>query len=349
MTDPKDLPESAVDTRRSFVQKGAASLNLSFTGPPRDFHFLLLPKLTMLAFSAAVEPLRIANQVTKHTLYRWYTMTPDGAPVTCSNGVPIMPDGAMHTLDRNDTVFVCSGVEPAYAASEQVLAWLRRQKSVGVTLGGICTGSFALAQAGLLSDQPFTLHWENQPAFREVFATLEPSGNLYEVGQNLLTCGGGSAATDMMLDIIERDHGRDLAIIVADMCIHMRSSNRKAPQKSALSVAIGSRNQRLLNAMQMMGETLEEPLSVNDIAKRLGISRRQLERLFKRYAGVSPSRFYYDLRISRAHALLNETNMSVTEIAMATGFSSTAHLASQFRRKFGVAPQGFRKGWQSGA
>lgn len=332
-----------------FVQKGAASLNLGYDGPPRDFHFLLLPKLTMLAFASAVEPLRIANQVTKRPLYRWYTVTADGAPVRCSNGVRITPDSGFKTLGVKDTIFVCAGVEPQQAGSPLDLAWLRRQRSFGVTMGGICTGAFALARAGMLGDVPFTLHWENQPAFRETYPTLEPTGNLYEIEDRLLTCGGGSAATDMMLELIEAEHGRELALIVADMCIHMRSSNRKAPQKSALSVAIGSRNQHLLNAIQIMHERVEDPVQIEDICEQLAVSRRQIERLFKKYTGVTPSRFYYDLRIERAHALLNETNMSVTEIAVATGFSGSDHLGAQFRKKYGVSPKVFRKGWAARA
>lgn len=330
-----------------FIPKGAASLNVSYDGPPRDFHFLLLPKLTMLAFSSAVEPLRVANQVTKRMLYRWYTVTADGVAVRCSNGVRITPDMGLPKLGGKDTVFVCSGVEPNEAAQPIDLAWLRRQRSFGATMGGICSGAFALAQAGLIGDRAFTLHWENQPSFREHFPDLEPTQNLYEIEDKLLTCGGGSAATDMMLEIIENDHGRELAVIVADMCIHARASNRKAPQKSALSVAIGSRNQHLLNAIQLMTDRLEDPLQIEDICDQLDVSRRQLERLFKKYTNVSPSRFYYDLRISRAHALLNETNMSVTEIAAATGFNSTDHLSVQFRKKFGVSPKAFRKGWSA--
>lgn len=330
-----------------FIQKGAASLNLQSDTARKDFYFLLLPKLTMLAFSSAVEPLRIANQVTKRELYRWFTLTEDGKPVKCSNGVTITPDSSLIDTPSAATVFVCSGVEPIKAASDSGLSWLRKHYKHGGSLGGICTGSFALARAGLLSNRKFTLHWENQPGFVEHFPELVPTQNLYERDGRILTCGGGSAATDMMLDMIEADHGRDLAIIVADMCIHKRSSDRRAPQKSAFSVAIGTRNQRLLNAMQVMSETVEDPMGMTELCETLDISRRQLERLFKRYVNQSPTQFYYDLRVSRAHALLNETNMSVTQIAMATGFNSTTHLARQFKSKFGVSPHVFRKGWSS--
>ena len=328
-----------------FIPKGAASFKLEFDGPPVDFYFLLLPRLTMLAFSSAVEPLRIANQVTNKELFRWFTMTPDGLPVRCSNRVLITPDRAMEPVPREAYSFVCSGTEPLEACSDDALFWIRRQRAFGGRVGGICSGAFALAKAGVLEDRQFTLHWENQPSFQESFPGLVPTPNLYENDSGLMTCGGGGAATDMMLDLIEREHGRDLAIVVADMCIHARSHNREAPQKSAYSVVLGSRNTRLIKAMQMMQDNIEEPVDVSDIADEIQISRRQLERLFKRYVNMTPNRFYYDLRISRAHALLNETNMTVTEISIACGFSSTGQFGKRFKEKFGVSPQGFRKGW----
>ena len=330
-----------------FIQKGAARLDLKQNTKTREFYFVLLPKLTMLAFSAAVEPLRIANQLTKTELYRWYTMTPDGRTVTCSNGVKITPDMALKSPPKGATSFICSGVEPLSAAEPKTLNWIRRENRMGATLGGICTGAFALAQANIIGNRSFTVHWENQPSFIESFQEHLPTQNLYEKDCRLITCGGGSASTDMMLDLIETDHGREIAIVISDMCIHKRASERQAPQKSSISVAIGSRNQRLLHAIQVMNETVEDPLPLLELCATLQISRRQLERLFKKYTHQSPTQFYYGLRLERAHGLLNETNLPITEIAMATGFNSTSHLARHFRAKFGVSPKAFRKGWKT--
>ena len=330
---------------RSFVPKGAASFSVSFDGPPRDFYFLLLPRLTMLAFSAAVEPLRVANQVANRALYRWFVMTEDGAPIRCSNGILITPDSGLQNLPKSATAFVCAGTEPGHSTSPRATAWISRQRAFGCQVGGICTGAFALARAGLLEGRKFTLHWENQPAFAESFTGLEPTGNLYENDRGLMTCGGGSAATDMMLAMIEKDHGKDLAVVVADMCIHFRSASREAPQKSAYSVALSSRSPHLIAAMQFMKDNIETPAEIDDVAERANISRRQLERLFKRHIGVSPAQFYIDQRVSRAHALLNETSMSINEIAVATGFSSSSQLSLRFRKRFGKSPGAFRKSW----
>ncbi|WP_412562410.1 GlxA family transcriptional regulator [Thalassobius sp. MITS945101] len=329
-----------------FIQRAAsANFPMDFDGPPEDFYFLLLPKATMLAVASAIEPLRIANQLTKRQLYRWYTMSDTGLPVTCSNGMTVTPDMALEPLPSNSYGFVCSGVEPQDTVTPAALNWLRKEDRFGRRLGSICSGAFALARAGILTNRRFTMHWENQPGFLEEFPDLQPSPNLFEVDGRVMTCGGGNSALDMMLTLIEQRHGSELAIMVADMCIHMRSGAHHAPQRSANSVAIGCRNRNLLAAIRIMEEEIEDPLSMDDIADRLGVSRRQVERLFKRYLNQSPISYYNDLRLSRAYGMLNETDLTVTEIAAATGFRSSSHMARVFREKYGSSPNAHRKSW----
>lgn len=336
-------------TERSFVPRGAASLTVAYEGPPRDYYFLLLPKLTLLAFTSALEPLRVANQVTGRELYRWYVMTEDGAPVSCSCGVTITPDMPLRDVPRHAAAFVCGGIEPLESTSARASAWISKQRAFGAQIGGICTGAFALARAGLLTGRRFTLHWENQPAFMETFLDLTPTENLYENDNGLITCGGGSAATDMMLAVIEADFGPELATITADMCLHNRAENRAVPQRSAYASAIGSRNPRLIAAVEFMRAHLEDPVDMADVAGHIGLSRRQLERLFRRYISVTPAQFYLDLRVTRAHALLNETNMTVAQIAAATGFTSSSQLSQRFRKRYGKSPSAYRKGWSQPA
>lgn len=328
----------------SFVPRGAASLRVEYDGAPKDYYFVLLPKLTLLAFTSALEPLRVANQVSGKALYRWFVMTEGGAPVQCSCGVHITPDSDLQALPKAAQVFVCAGIEPHQTSSANVTRWLARQAAHGVHPGGICTGAFALAKAGLLQDRRFTLHWENQPAFREIYSGLEPTGHLYEIDEKLLTCGGGSAASDMMLELIERDHGPALAGIVADMCLHRRAGHSDAPQRPAYAAALGSRNPQLMTATDVMARHLEEPLDIEAVAALAGLSRRQLERHFRRYLSITPAQYYLELRISRAHALLNETALSVAEIAAACGFASSAQLARHFRARYGETPRRYRMG-----
>lgn len=332
-------------TEKNFVPKGAASFNLDYEGTAKDMYFLLLPKLTMLALSAALEPLRIANQICGKELYRWYLMSEGGVPVRCSNEVLITPDSDLKQLPKESRLFVCSGIEPLKSTTKKTLSWLNQQSVFGSKLGSICTGAFALADLGLLGDRRFTLHWENQPSFCEAYPDLVPSRNLYEIDRGLMTCGGGNSATDMMLDMIEADFGKELAVVVSDMCIHLRSNTNQTIQKSGYSVALGSRNPKLIGAVRLMNENIEDPLKLTEIADYTGVSRRQLERLFQKYLGQSPVDYYTDLRVSRAYALLSETEMSVGDIAVATGFGSKTHLIMRFKKKYHQTPMSFRRGW----
>jgi transcriptional regulator GlxA family with amidase domain len=335
--------------RSRFLQKGAASFPIRYDGPIREFYFALLPKLTMLALSSAIEPLRIANQIAQQELYRWHTMSADGKPVTCSNNLTVVPDGKLAPVARTATVFACSGVEPLETLDPAVTGWVRHQRKLGSRIGGLCTGAFTLAKAGLLGKARFTLHWENQTAFIESFVDLLPSMNLYELEDGIITAAGGSAATDLMLKLIEADHGPKFALVVADMCLHGRSNAANAAQRSSASVTLGSRNQHLIAAVQLMQENLEDPLGMSEIAAYVGLSRRQLERNFATHLGTSPRKYYVDLRIARAYALLSETNLSVQAIAAATGFETGSNLARLFRAKYGQSPSGFSKSWNNHA
>ena len=331
------------DTR--FLPKGAATVCFDSDVPSKKFCFLLLPKTTMLAFSAAIEPLRIANQLTQKPLFEWYTLSPDGNPVNCSNGIPVQVDCGLVDLDRGDSVFVCAGTEPAQSCDNSVLNWIRRQYTHGVGMGSICTGAFALARAGLLKKRCFTLHWENIPAFNELFPGLEPTRNFYEIDRDLHTCGGGHAATDMMLEIIEEHCGSHLASCVAEMCLHRRPGAEMSRQISPVSSMTGCRNQYLINAVRLMQSNLEEPLEIDQIARIISLSRRQLERLFQKYVGQAPGQYYLGLRLERAFSLLNETDLSVREIALASGFDNAPYFSRQFKRRFDSSPHNLRTSW----
>jgi len=325
---------------RSFVPRGAASLKIAYDGPPRDYHFLLLPKLTLLAFTSALEPLRVANQVTGKELYRWYVMTEDDATVTCSCGVTITPDTPLRDVPRGGAAFVCGGIEPNESTSRRAVGWVSRQRAFGARVGGICTGAFALARAGLLEGRRFTLHWENQPGFVETFPGLVPKRSRVVVDGDLLTCSGGSAATEMMLKIIEDDHGEDFAIAVSDMCLNSSSGDIEREQRSSIAKAISSRNPKLLHILREMYANIEEPLSLEDLARNANVSRRQMERLFTNALEETPAATYRNIKLDKARALFSETDMTVIEVAIATGFTSPSILSRSYKARFGETPYG---------
>lgn len=328
-----------------FVPPASHRICVAVPATPKDYYILLLPNATMLALSGMIEPLRVANQGAATELYRWFTVSADGAPVRCSNGIILQPDLALGDLPRTAQVMVCSGVRIQDSIDASVVSWLRRHVQHGGGVGSLCAGVFALAQAGALRGRNFTLHWENQPVFHEMFPELEPTARRYEIDKGLLSCGGGYAATDMMLEIIERDNGRKLALYVADMCMYAGAGAQDAPQKTAAAAVYGSRNPALSASIDFMAGNLESEIRTADLARSANISTRHLERLFRRHTGQSPMQFLLELRLSRAFALLNETNLFLSEITVAAGFNSQSVFSRHFRKRFGVTPHSYRRSW----
>lgn len=332
------IAEVSEADRERFVSKGAASFALATPVTPRDFYFLMLPKMTMLAFSAAVEPLRIANQLTGKCLYRWYLLSEDGGPVRCSNGVSIVVDGGLAQTRPGDTVFVCSGVDGYLAASPRTISWLRDEARHGRTMGGVCTGAFSLARAGLLQGRRFTLHWENQPAFAEIFPDLPVANQIYCRDGQVITCGGGDAGVDLIVSLIEEHYGTGLATKVAEMCLHGMPRGESNKQRLSVAAELGIRHPRLSAILNAMRDGFAGDIDLEALAASHGLSRRQMERLFHDRLKTSPAARLRDIRLDQAHSLISETEMSMMDIAVACGFQSQAALRQAYRQRFGVVP-----------
>ena len=334
---PEPLPPEITDESR-FVPAGAAFYDLGYRAGTIDYYFILLPKMTMLAFSSTVEPLRLANQLTGQCLYRWFLLSEDGGPILCSNSISINVDSALLPVRRQDAIIVCSGHDGYQAAGPKTLDMLRLHYRKGGQVGGVCTGAYTLARAGLLEGKSFTMHWDNQPAFIERFPDLAVSTHIFKKDGNIITCGGGAAGTDMMLSAIETHHGHGLAQLVTDMCVHGTQRQADVGQQSSIATAINSRNQRLIKLVRQMHDNIEEPLSFDELTALAGISKRQMERLFQRYLDVSPAQYYKNIRVDYGRNLIAETDMSITEIAFACGFTSQSNFSRAYKQRFGNNP-----------
>lgn len=322
----------------TLVPIGAAYFPVSDPGPTRRYAFVLVPGFTLLAFSSAVEPLRIANQLSQKPLYMWQILSETGQAVSSSSGIPVGASGAFDTLTKDARLFICAGNPAMAAAAPVVVTTVQRHYRFGGLAGGICTGAVALAKAGLLDGRRFTLHWENQPGFVETFPALIPTINRYEVDGRLMTCGGGAASTDLMLAIIAEDHGNDFAAMVSEMCLRTVMLGVEPEQRSSVAALMSSRNPVLIATITLMNRNIEDPLTMDSIAAATGYSRRQLERLFRDATGHAPAEFYRGLRLDRGRNLLSTTNMTLQEIATACGFESVSHFSRRFRERFGAAP-----------
>ena len=323
------------------VPKGAAYFPLETDAPTRQYAFVLVPGFTLLAFSSAVDPLRIANQLSQKPLYRWQVLSETGEPVASSSGISICVNQRIAPLPRATRLFVCSGNPPQAATAPAIVSMVQRHARFGGMVGGICTGAIALAKAGLLNDRAFTLHWENQPAFCETFPELRPTTALFEGAGAVMTCGGGAASTDMMLSIIEQDHGAEFAGIVSDMCLRKVMVGPRPEQRSSTAILLQSRNPGLLAVVGLMNSHIEDPLSLPELAERAGYSRRHIERMFLSVLGETPGNYYRGLRLDRARNLLSTTDMSLLDVATACGFGSVAHFSKSFKSRFGFPPTKF--------
>jgi transcriptional regulator GlxA family with amidase domain len=331
------------DTGARYIAKGVAHVDLTPApgAGPVAVSFVLLPKFTMLAFASAIEPLRIANQLTGQALFHWQTLSADGQPVACSNGVPVMVDAAFGTLQPEGVALVCSGVEPEAQVSAALADWLRALWRRGRTVGGLCTGAYALARAGILGGRRFTLHWENLTGFTETFPDLTPARQVFCIDDRIVTCAGGVAAADLMLELIHDRFGMALSQEVMNMCLLTQRRTEGDAQMTSLAARLGTRHEKLIEAVTFLEARIEEPFDLDACAAQLRLSRRQIERLFSRYLGVTPVRYMNDLRLQRGRALLAETDMSVTDVAIACGYASGAHFSKSFRLKYGVSPSRF--------
>lgn len=300
--------------------------------------FLLIPHFSMMAFFSAVEPLRIANRLAGRPLFRWSAYSPDGQPVEASNGMCLMVDGGLEALTNLPSLYICAGFTPERYASRPLLAALRALSRQGVTLGALDTGVHLLAKAGLLGGERVTMHWEAVAAFREEFPEVEVSDALFEVGRGRITCAGGTAALDMMLDIIARRHGVDLATAVSEQLIHASIRDRRAHQRMQISNRLGITDSRLLKIIDLMESNIEQPLETAALAEASCVSGRQLERLFRSHLGTTPGGYYLRLRLDRARQLLRQTDMAILDIAIATGFASASSLSRSYRNHFAVPP-----------
>ena len=305
---------------------------------PKQVGFLLLPEFSMMAFFAAVEPLRIANRCSGRQLYAWSIYSPDGGPVAASNVMTLLADDAIGDQAFAPTVLVCSSFNHEAYTSPQVLQWLKKLAGQGVLLGGIDTGPFVLARAGLLDGYRVTLHWESIPAFRELYPGIETTTELYEIDRQRLTSSGGTATMDLMLRFIAEDHGADLATAVSEQLIHQRVRSKSDHQRMNLAARLGVHNPTLLRSVEFMGRNLERPVPVARVAAHCSISQRQLERLFAEQLETTPKAYYLRLRLEHARELLQDTGRSVLEVALASGFGSCASLSRAYRRHFGTPP-----------
>ncbi len=315
------------------------------SAPSRRITFFLVPNFSMIAFASAIEALRLANRHVGYQAYRWRLVTLDGEDGQASNGLQVRVDGSLEDEkklmmgeDRADMVLVCAGLKVERFDSKELNGWLRQLSRGGVTLGALCTGAWTLARAGLLDGKRCAIHWEVLPGFAEAFPEADVYADLFEVDGNIYTCAGGTASLDMMFQIINEDHGETVVNRVCEQCLTDRVRNPHDRQRLPLRARLGIHDTKVLFIIELMEANISEPLSLLELARYAGLSRRQIERLFRRTMGRSPARYYLELRLDRARHLLLQSNLPVVEVAVACGFVSASHFSKCYREFYARSP-----------
>jgi len=307
------------------------------------YAFLTLANYSLIAVANALEPLRMANRLVGSHIYQWSIVSLDGQAVPSSGGLSLTPTVALEKLGPVDILFVCGGINVREAVTPPLLAQLRRLAERRAPLGGLCTGGYALARAGLLDQCKATIHWENLSSLREEFPQVRISDQLFTIDRDRYTCSGGTAPLDLMLHLIQLKLGPRISQLVSEQFIVERVRNDTDRQYVPLRAQIGPASRGLIRVAQLMEENIERPLSLDKIAKSTGLSRRQIERLFRRDLNCVPKRYYLEMRLRRARELLLQTAMPIMDITAACGFQSPPHFSKCYRSQFGHPPSAERK------
>lgn len=309
----------------------------------RRIGFYLPDTFGMLPFISALEPLRAANRYRQKHLYSWHLFGESNAPAIANNGMEQHVEGSLNEARELDRLIICGPHDPLVEENSATLSALKRIARSGTSMGALDTGTYLLAQARLLGNRRCTLHWENLPGFAEHFPDIRVSSELFEIDDGLFTCAGGDAALDMMLTLIARDHGKELAMRVAELFIHPAIRHAHEPQRMGVSQRTGVFHSGLVSCVELMEANLEQPLSTQELAEMVNMSKRHLERLFRLHLQTTPTLYYQQIRLRAAIPMLEQTSLSMSEIAVACGFSSSEYFSKRFRVCFGHSPRELRK------
>ncbi|ESW94775.1 hypothetical protein X769_31765 [Mesorhizobium sp. LSJC268A00] len=310
---------------------------------PQVFVFLLLPGLSLMSLASAIEPLRCLNRLIQRPAFLWRFASPTGVDIEASVGIPLPTLEHEAALRDADYLFLCGGLHTELNDERRYLQILREAGRRRLAVGSLSTGTRLLARAGLLAGYRCTIHWESRSAFQEEFPDLNCTNRIYEIDRDRLTCSGGTAAMDMMLHLISIRFGADLARSVANQFHHEHIRNEKEDQFGGRLEHLAYLPDKMRCAIDLMQRHVEEPITVPHIALRVGLSVRQLERRFKRHAGLSPQRYYMQLRVERGRELLIYSSLSVINVALSCGFDSASHFSTWYKRIFGKRPSESRR------
>lgn len=312
-----------------------------------DFALILARNFTLSPFALFLDTLRLAGDEGDHSgrvHYDWQVLDTVGLPIRSSCGVEVLPTARLAHPDAYDHIVVCGGLLHRGVDIDAATAeFLRAAAARGVRIAALCTGSFVLAELGLLDGYRVCVSWFHHAEFKAAFPAIDcTSEPLFLIDRDRATCPGGAGAADFAAQLVRRDLGRAPARKASHILLFERARDQ-ADRQPRGGIDLDLRRPQVRQALALMEDDLERRLSVAEIADRVGCSTRQLERLFFEETGRGPQSFYRALRLGRAHHLITSTDRSLIAIAAELGFTSAAHFGRAFRREYGVAPSSLRR------
>jgi len=311
----------------------------------RNINVVLLPRFNMMTLTAVIEPLRIANYLSTDELFKWTLHSPEPGTITASNGMQCECTALPDAKSAGDTVALFGSWGAENYENKALDHWLKRQARAGAVLIGVELGVYALARAGVLAKSHVTTHWCWKSGFEESFPRLNVCEQLYCIDRNIITCAGGTAGLDMMLQLISTEYSEQLAVEISNQILLCPWRPPESPQRAAAGSSYKDIHPNVREAMRVLEENIEEPCSIPELCNTLNVSQRSLERLFVRDTGCTIVQFSKLLRLQFARVLLASTQMSVREVSVASGFNSLSYFSQCFIRMFGKRPSEYRQAW----
>jgi transcriptional regulator GlxA family with amidase domain len=318
---------------------------VSYNKDERAFRigFLLVDGFALMSYASASEPFRAANLLAGQEIYNVRNISVHGGQSQSSGGAVVRTRAQVGEQVDYDLLIVVAGGDPSSFRDKRVFQWLRHLARRGVSLGGVSGGPLILAAAGLMEGRRMTVHWLHAPALVEISPSLLLEKSIYVIDRDRYTCAGGIAPLDMMHALIASHHGDEFATRVSEWFMHTNVRASGQPQRAGFVARYGTTSAPVIRAIEVMENHVGDPLDLGQISSLSGVGPRQLNRLFSEKLGSGTMAFYRDIRLEKAKNLLSESPLSITEIALATGFCSSAHFAKSFRNKFGSPPSSFRR------
>ena len=312
----------------------------------RRIAFCLCPGFPLFSLAAALDVLRHANRFAAREHYRWVILSDTDQPVSDGNGIPLTPGDTLAAADDFDFAFIVAGFDASQIRQPRLGNWLTRQARSGCILGGISNGAFLLAAAGLLNQYSATTHWEDFESFCLLFPEVQARYQRFVIDRGRITCAGGSATLDLFIELAQQDLGNEVALKISRQML-LQEQSVVVPGSPTNRASQRHCSAPVQRALGLIEAGVGQSITVNELAQRSGISRRELLRLFRKELNNTPSRILNQRRLDRARSLILNTGLPMTTIADSVGFSSQSHLTSSYRIEFGITPAQQRRDYRA--